>query len=215
MATDVAAPVHVLCSGVVALAASAVSDVPRVRVDNLPHLPNSSHHYNTDAYRIEQLDELERRLEAERERDGIPTSNTAWHLTWNPRRPLDFRPCGLLWPWLWFSNHRTHHVRFHDELEWPENDRVGWYLQRQVNKADILTSSTNLNHLISIPNTVVNRIDAEAKQKWYGRYINCLPATVFKSWTRRDSSSLYICRTSYVTPRTPRSRPIQTALGII
>lgn len=172
IATVVTAPVNAFVYGVVALAASAVPNVPTVTVDNLPDLPNSSHRHGTVAYRIEQLDELERQLEAERERDGIPPSNTAWHLAWNPRRPLDFCPCGLLRPWLWFSNHRTRHIRFHDELERPENEGVGRYLERQVRFSPI-PIDTFFQFLVE---TEAKRTPFTSRSRWFLAFEPGLPS---------------------------------------
>lgn len=75
-AAVVTAPVRALFS----FASASAPLVPRVRVDCLPVLPNFSHRPDTIAYRVEQFDELEQLLRAERERDGILPSETAWLL---------------------------------------------------------------------------------------------------------------------------------------
>ena len=74
-----------------------VTHLSHVTADCLPPLPNSIHRPDTIAYRIEQLDRLDQQLRSEQEQDGIFSSNnTQDHLAWNPRRSLDFRPCGFI-----------------------------------------------------------------------------------------------------------------------
>lgn len=142
--------------------ASVVPAVPRMTGDDLPDLPDSSHRPDTVAYRLEQLDEFDRLLQAEQERDGISLSETAPHLTWNSFRPLDFRPLEALRPWLW-SKRRTRNIRYHDELEWPENNFVGRHLEGIVRRARVFKSPLNLRELIHNPNAVVHCTAEEAK----------------------------------------------------
>lgn len=72
-----------MSTGLAAFAAPVVPAVPRVRADKLSLLENSSHRRDTIAYRIEQFDELERQMAAERLRDGIPPSDTANRMAFN------------------------------------------------------------------------------------------------------------------------------------
>lgn len=77
---------------------------------------------------------------------------------------MDFRPCGFIRPWLWSSERRTRDIRYHNELEWPENDGVGRHLLQQVLKTRIFTSPINFQNLISLPNAQVKREDIEAQK---------------------------------------------------
>ena len=126
-------------------------DSSNLRADYLlPSLPNSIHRSDTIAYRIEQLDELEKQQ--------------LQHTTWNSCRLLDFRPCASMRSWLWSSERRTHSLQYHYELEWPENDGVSRHLSHQVFKARIFTSPINFHSLINLPNAKVNRNDDKAQK---------------------------------------------------
>lgn len=78
--TALTGSVNTVVSGIVALTTFA-PDIPTVMADNFPKLPNSTHLHGIIAYRIEQLEGLERLLEVKRECNGIFLSNQAPHLT--------------------------------------------------------------------------------------------------------------------------------------
>lgn len=51
---------------------------------------------------------------------------------------------------------------FHDELEWPENEGVGCYLERLVKKPDFLILPIKFDEMVQEPNPRVNRSDKQA-----------------------------------------------------
>ena len=131
----------------------SILNAPVVTADYLLSVPGSIHRWDTIAYRIEQLDKLERQLKAEREPSDASPKDEWQHTTWNSCRPLDFWPCSFMRPWLWSSEHRTRSIQYHNDLEWPENNEVGRHLLGRVWNTENFTSPIDFQSMINLPNT--------------------------------------------------------------
>lgn len=92
---------------------------------------------------MQQRDELERKLKAKRERDGISPFGTPWHLTYNKYRPLDFRPCRLLKPLL---RCRVRRLLNHKPFRGMDTSSLGSTWVRHMNDLATTTLPRNPNH---------------------------------------------------------------------